>query len=47
MLLGLLQALLLLLELEETFGLGVENKDLLLYLTVGLHESIENCHEVA
>lgn len=46
MLLGILEALLLLLELEEAFGLGVEHEDLLLYLPVGLHKAVEDRHEV-
>ena len=41
------ETLLFLLKLEETLGLRMEHKDLLLYLTIGLHESVEYGHEVA
>ena len=46
-LLCFLEALLFLLELEEAFGLGVEDEDLLLHLSIGLHEAVKNCHEIA
>jgi len=46
LLLYLLESVLLLLELEEAFSFGVKDVNLLLHLAVGLHEAIENGHEV-